>query len=374
MVKEKEMIADKAKMAVKILKSEDESILEKKAKLNEEYAKSYDKVEQCLIKSNMDLSERGRCMDEILDMMQRAQERGIAPKSIIGKNERKFTQDLINSRGDIRLITRICKEIVKMTATAFAAIFIYALMGMVNSDGLKGIYNDISIINAYLPAFLLMIIGNIYTYRCAVRYGRFSDEYASTKRLVGVMESLLAIVAYIVMEDAVNIRSYATTYERSLCLVAVTLVCALIIIVITRLGGFEIIYRRNNTSDLKGHNYELMLLGFVSQYKKRNVRLEKGNKKPLSVKDYAREIEKELKTFNKFFPICVAVLVLEMFLLGFLILGVGMKPVLIASMLLLAVATAVCISLTTTFQARYAILERVIENELDLEDFIEKSE
>ena len=143
----------------------------------------------------------------------------------------------------------------------------------------------------------------------------------------------------------------------------------IIIVIITGLGGYEIIYRKY-VNDIQGRNYELILYGFAKEFIKRNERQEKNNAHPYSVRDYAREIIRDVKLSTRILPVVIVVLCLEVFLLGFVVLGVGVKITIVTGIIFTAIAIAICTVLLLTQNARRDIFERIVDGELKPDEFV----
>lgn len=362
-------LTNTTKQIVKVLKTEDESINDKKRKLTDEYLQCYDKIEKCLVKSNTSIKERGECMDQALDMLIRAQDNNISCKSLVGDNEKRFCQDLINSKVDKSFIRKLCIELFKIPFTATIAVLLYALAGITQGNGIRNIYDDISILNAFAPVLVFCIVGNVLKYRI-ITDNDDEDVISFRLRLINVLQFMIPVIAYFVMEDSTSIESYATTFERCIALTIIAALIGIIIVIITGLGGYEIIYRKY-VNDIQGRNYELILYGFAKEFIKRNERQEKNNAHPYSVRDYAREIIRDVKLSTRILPVVIVVLCLEVFLLGFVVLGVGVKIIIVTGIIFTAIAIAICTVLLLTQNARRDIFERIVDGELKPDEFVD---
>lgn len=356
--------------AVKVLRSENESILEKKNKLDGEYAESFDRIEECFVHSNISVRERGECMDETLDMLIDAQKNDIPVKSIIGTIERTFCQDMINSRGNIEIIYRLCKEFIKIPLFAFISVIAYIFMNFVNVPIRDGLYSDIAIVDVFVPSVFFTLLVNAIRLYMINKYGVYSEKVELCGIPLLLVQFLGTLAAYVVIEENFLIPSYATTVQRCFMAVVLSVAAALIVKVFVDLGGFEIVYRRKDEADIHRRNYELMLLGFARQYIKRNDKNQKKNIVPVTVKDYAGEIIGEIGVMKRILPVIEVVFVLEIYILGFLVLGIGARWYIIAAILILSIAVAVCASLMVTGNSRKDMLERIMDGQLDPQELI----
>lgn len=355
-------IIDNIKYSVKVLKSEDQSIKEKLDNLDKEYVDTYEKAKDCFIHSNISSKERGECMDETLDMLNVAQKEGISPQGITGSNVRLFSNELINARGKMDVIKRFCIEYVKFALSLVLCVFVDVLIEGIAKKSFGAIYNDILMTNILIPAFICSIVANVIREKYHKEYAIDSEEMATVNTSITVFQLLICTVAYIILDSELEIRSYATTFEAMVTVLIVSVIASLICLVIINIGGYEVIYSRYNDG-IKTGKYELMMLGFASQY------IKKHSKKNVSVKEYANEVIKDTQLAVKILPFVIGFLVLDIFALDYLILGLGGRWYLILAVLILAVAIGACIVLFATSGARKGMLNRIIEGQLDLNEY-----
>lgn len=356
-------IIDNIKYSLKVLKSEDQSIKEKIDNLSEEYVDTYKKATDCFIHSNISSKERGECMDETLDMLNMAQKEGISPQGITGTNIKLFSNELVNSRGNMDLVKRFCIEYVKFALSLVLCVLVDVLIEVVAGKGFGSIYNDILMTNILLPAFICCIVANVIREKYRKEYAIDSEEMASVNTSIMVLHLLICTVAYIILDSELEIRSYATTFEAMVTVLIVSLIASFICLAIINMGGYEVVYSHYNNG-IKTGKYELMMLGFASQY------IKKHDKKNITVKEYANEVIKDTQLAVKILPFVIGFLVIDIFALDYLILGLGGRWYLILAVLILAVAIGACIVLLATSGARKGMLNRIIEGQLDLSEYI----
>lgn len=361
----------KIKDIIAFLKKEDVSIIDKKNKLDNEYLESFNKIDELIRLSSISSKERGECLDEAIDLLMYAKDNDIPVEAVIGKLEKPFCNELINSRGNMEIIMQVCKELVKIPIFSLFAVIIYALFNLIDIPLNESFEADVAMLDLFVPTIIVSIIVNVRRYIISNQYGINSEQMESKKLLLSTIQFILSVFGYIVLEEVWAPKSFATTFGRCLFVAVFSLVIAMLVMLFVSLGGFEIVYRKKEIKDFHRRNYQLMLVGFIRQYIKKNDKLEKRNQQSIKLNEYAKELIDEIELTKNILPIIIGVLVLEIYFLGFLMLGIGIKWYLIIAQIVVAIAVAVCTSLMVTRSSRKDMLARMIEKELDIEKFIE---
>ena len=357
-------IVDNIKYSLKVLQSEDVSIKEKIDNLDEDYANTYDKAKDCFIHSNISTKERSECMDETLNMLNTAQCEGVSPQGITGSNVKLFSNELINSRGNMDLVKRACVEYVKFALSLVLCIVVDVLIEAIAGKGFGAIYNDILMTNVVIPAFICSIFSNVIREKYLKEHAIDSEEMRSVNTTITVLHLLICTVAYIILDAELEIVSYATTFEALVTVLITSLIASAICLVVIKIGGYEVIYSRYS-ENVKMGKYELMMFGFASQF------IKKHSKKNVSVKEYAKEVIKDTQMAVKILPFVIGFLALDILALDYLIMGLGGRWYLVLAVLVLAAAIGACIVLLATSNAREGMLSRILEEQFDFSEYIE---
>lgn len=352
------------KSTIKTLRSEDISLLDKKKTLDGKYLESFEIIEECFTMSNISVKERGECMDETLDMLIHAQNNSIPVESVIGTKEKPFCKELIHARGNMEIILRVCKELAKIPIFAFIAVLVYVLMNSMDISIEEGIDRQIAMLDLFAPIIGISFVVNIIRFLLIKKNGINSEVVERINKYLALIQIVVSVLSYTLLEETVAPDSYATTFYRCLFMAIFSVILVVVIMIFVSLGGFEIIYRDKNEADIHRRNYELMLRGFSKQFIKKNSKLKKKNLPPMKVKEYANEILGEIEITNTFLPVVLIVFIIELFFLGFLMLGLGIKWYLFVAALFSGAAIAVCVGFMVTRIARKNMLERIIDGQL----------
>ncbi len=369
-------MAKTLKKLVATLRSEDVSLLDKKKQLAGEYLESYEKVEEYLKLSNIDTDERTGCMDETLDMLIGAMDKDIPVEAVIGTTPKAYCNELINSRSNKQVIFEVCKELVKIPVFAFMAVIIFALFNMVDDPFEETIRLDVAMLDLFVPIILMSVIVNVVRFSMIKKHGVYSEKYNSVSKLLLMFHFLISAFAYAVLEEVLASKkwapkSFATTFPRCMGVAILAIVLVIIVMVFVELGGFEAIYRKKMDTDLRSRNYELMLNGFVRQYIKENNKLKKKNEREITTKDYANEILSDMSITHIALPVIIVILIIEIYVLGFFMLGIGFRWYLVIALFIIDIAVAICTSLMITGEARKNMNERIVDGQLILDGMVE---
>ena len=114
-----------------------------------------------------------------------------------------------------------------------------------------------------------------------------------------------------------------------------------------------------------------MLNGFVRQYIKENNKLKKKNEREITTKDYANEILSDMSITHIALPVIIVILIIEIYVLGFFMLGIGFRWYLVIALFIIDIAVAICTSLMITGEARKNMNERIVDGQLILDGMVE---